>query len=176
MRIRILISILASIHLFSSSVNSASIFYEEHAIKTAFLYRSLHYVEWPDKNRKPDSIVICEISDDKFDQTIESLRNRTVNGRRILIKKISSFTDTEGCNVFHVPMMNTDKLRTILIQLDSKNILTISEHHGFAKQGVILNFPTANQKVTIEINIDAANKQNIRFSAKLLRIAKIIGE
>ncbi|MEJ2178878.1 MAG: hypothetical protein P8Y28_00215 [Gammaproteobacteria bacterium] len=33
-----------------------------------------------------------------------------------------------------------------------------------------------DQKVVIEVNVDAANKQSIRFSAKLLRIAEIKGD
>lgn len=162
--------------LLSDSAYSAPQTYEEYAIKTAFLYRSLHYVEWSTKNTDENLIVICITKFDKFSERIQSLHKRAVNGRTISLRKIKSYDGINECDALYIPKEKSAKLRQTLNKLENNNILTISDRQGFAKHGVILNFPVENQKVIIEINIDAANKQNIRFSAKLLRIAKIVGD
>ena len=168
--------ILICLTLFSGSTYPAPQTYEEYAIKTAFLYRSLHYVEWSTKNGDKKLIVICVVKADKFSETIHSLHNRAVNGRTISLRKIASYDDINECDALYIPMTKSVKLRQIISKLKNNNILTISDRQGFAKYGIILNFPVENQKVIIEINIDAANEQSIRFSAKLLRIAKIVGD
>ena len=162
--------------IFGGATIAAPLTYEEYAIKTAFLYRSLHYVEWNDKNTEQNIIVICFTKSDNFSNTFQSLQNRKVNERTISFLKVTSYDNSNGCDVMYVPTDRSADLRKILNTLNNKNILTISDRHGNANNGVILNFPVDNQKVSIEINIDAANKQNIKFSAKLLRIAEIIGD
>lgn len=174
-RIRFFLLLLVCHYLFPGSVFSAPQTYEEYAVKTAFLYRSLHYIEWNTKNTDTNLIVICTTISDDFSKIIQSLNNRVVNGRTISFQNIVSHDDINECDVLYVPMQKNASLRQTLSKLENKNILTISDRQGFAKNGVILNFPVDNQKVVIEINIDAANKQNLRFSAKLLRIAKIVG-
>ena len=167
--------LLLSFYLVSGSVNSASQTYDEYAIKTAFLFRSLHYVEWSKKNSSDNLIVICITDPDNFSKTIYSLRHRTVNGRTIELRNLASLEEIQTCDILHLPMMKSSQLHKTLAKIENNNILTISDQPGFAKSGVILNFPLDGQKVTIEVNVDAANRQNIKFSAKLLRIAKIIG-
>ena len=164
------------LYLFSGSVHPAPQRYEEYAIKTAFLYRSLHYVEWSTTNGNKNLISICIHKSDKFSETIYSLNNRKVNGRTISITNIASYDDTRECNVLYIPAEKPAIVKQILRKLENSNILTISDRNEFAKYGVILNFPLVNQKVVIEVNVDAANKQSIRFSAKLLRIAEIVGD
>jgi len=52
--------------------------------------------------------------------------------------------------------------------------LTIGDTKGFAQQGVIINFYIKDEKVRFEINVDAAKRANLKISAKLLRLAKIV--
>jgi len=172
----ILISVLfLYCYLFPGSVYPDTQTYDEYAIKTAFLFRSLHYVEWNSKNANNKLIVICVIEPDSFSKTIQSLSQRTVSGRVIALRNLESYTDVDECDVLHIPMKSSSLLQQLLKTIENRNILTISDHLGYAKNGVILNFPLEGQKVSIEVNIDAANRQNIKFSAKLLRIANIVG-
>ena len=164
------------LYLFSGSVHPAPQRYEEYAIKTAFLYRSLHYVEWSTINSSKNHISICIQKSDKFSDTIHSLDKRKVNRRTISVIVIASYDEARECNVLYISAEKPAVVKQILRQFQNSNILTISDQHGFANYGVILNFPVVNQKVVIEVNVDAANKQSIRFSAKLLRIAEIKGD
>ena len=90
-----------------SSINAApeSQSYEEYAIKTAFLYRSLHYVDWSDKNTDEKMVVICFTRPDKFVDTMQSLQNRKVNERTIKMLKVASYSDIHGCDVMYIPIV-----------------------------------------------------------------------
>jgi hypothetical protein len=174
-RILFFLTLLFSIYLIPDSINAATETYDEYAIKTAFLYRSLHYVDWSDKNASNKFIVICTMEPDSFSKTINSLHQRKVNDRAIETRHLASFEEISTCDVLVIPIKKSIHLQQTLKKIKHQNILTVSDQPGSAQSGVILNFPVDNQKVIIEINIDAANRQNIKFSAKLLRIAKIVG-
>ena len=132
-------------YLVSGNAYSASQTYDEYAIKAAFLFRSLHYVEWSNKNANDNLIVICVSEPDNFSTTIQSLHQRKVNGRTIALRKLASYADISKCDVLHLPIKKPRQLHQTLSKLENNNILTISDHPGSAQSGVILNFPVEDQ-------------------------------
>ncbi|MBL7215949.1 MAG: YfiR family protein, partial [Phycisphaerae bacterium] len=54
--------------------------------------------------------------------------------------------------------------------------LTISDLVGFAKRGGIIGFVEDNNKIRFEINLDAAQKENIKIRSQLLTLAKEVYE
>ena len=151
--------------------------YDVYAVKTAFLFRSLHYVEWPsDQMTDGKNITICFTDTNQFTDTLASLDQRAINDRTIVLKNIASYNEMNSCHVIYIAANPSRPVSAIVSDLRNSNILTVSDQAGFSQSGVILNFPVVDEKVTVEINIDAANEQNIRFSAKLLRIAKLYGK
>ena len=44
----------------------------------------------------------------------------------------------------------------------------------FAERGGMINFIIKNNKVSFEVNPEAATEANLRISSKLLRLAKIV--
>ena len=171
------IRLLTFYFLLGTYLNAFAAPYDVYAVKTAFLYRSLHYVEWrTDDTATQNSINICFVHSNKFTDTITSLNKRTINEFTISLRKIPSYSDTDNCNVLYISPDNPQLVSAIISSLKNKNLLTVSDRTGLAAEGVIINFPIDNQKVSVEINIDAANEHNIKFSAKLLRSAKIFGK
>ena len=60
------------------------------------------------------------------------------------------------------------------MSLPASGVLTIGEAEGFAAQGGIINFKMEEGRVRFEINVEAATRENLRISSKLLTLAEIV--
>jgi hypothetical protein len=144
--------------------------YDEYALKTAFLYRSLHYIEWPaiSTNTADTSLTICAVSNDAFSSTIKSLHLKAVKQHKIIVKTFAHYKQMHHCQVVYIGKNAADDVFDFFA---NKSVLTISDYPGFIEDGGIINFPLQQDKVAIEINNNEAVKHNLKISAKLLRIA-----
>ena len=53
-------------------------------------------------------------------------------------------------------------------------ILTVGETQGFAADGGVINFKLDDGRVRFEINVDAAEHEQLHISSKLLSLAQIV--
>ncbi len=65
-------------------------------------------------------------------------------------------------------------LAEIIGSLQVVNVLLVGETNGFAELGGTIEFTLEENHVRFTINIDAANRSGLRFSSKLLALAKIV--
>jgi hypothetical protein len=144
--------------------------YDEYALKTAFLYRSLHYIEWPEipSHQGDTSLTICTIAHDGFSDTLKSLHLKAVKQHKIIVKIFDHYDQMRECQVVYIGKKAADD---VLSYFSTKDVLTVSDYPGFIEDGGIINFPLKKDKVAIEINNNEAIKHNLKISAKLLRVA-----
>lgn len=150
----------------------------ENEIMAAFLYNFTKYIEWP-PDSFPDvssNFSICILGEDSFGSIIDPLREKTVNNRRISLKRIKNAVDSPGCNVLFISSSEMNRLAEIIAFTGQRNILTVSDMERFARNGGIINFYIKNNKVKFRINIDAARRANLKISSYLLELAEIIRE
>ena len=97
--------------------------YDEYALKTAFLYRSLHYIEWPaiPTNNADTSLTICAVSNDAFSSTIESLHLKAVKQHKIIVKTFDHYRQMHDCQVVYIGK-NADINKPYYGQLDDFRI------------------------------------------------------
>ena len=57
-----------------------------------------------------------------------------------------------------------------------KPVLVVGETPGFAERGGTANFVADNDRVSIEINVDSVRRARLRVDARLLSLAKRVGE
>ena len=51
-------------------------------------------------------------------------------------------------------------------------VLTVGDYEGFLESGGVVNFLTEEQKIRFEINLSAAQEEQIQVRSKLLSLAK----
>ena len=79
------------------------------------------------------------------------------------------------CNVLYLRSKSISQFRDFIKASQGKPILTINDNPAYVNEGGILNFVLKQNHITIEVNLGQAEKNNITFSAKFLRITKLIG-
>ena len=146
---------------------------QEANLKAAFIYNFTKYVEW-DKTLPDVEFIIAVIGTSEMDKPlIELARNNLVAGKKILVKHFDKPEDITYCHILFIPQNSAFSLRSILERID-KNVLTISEHPGFGKQGAAFNFVVVNDKLKFEANLKALNSAGLKAGAQLLKLAIIV--
>ena len=151
---------------------------QEYQVKAAFLYNFAKFVEWPEAAFKESKspFTICILGKNPFGDALDSLREKTVEGRRLLIRKISKIEEADTCNILFISASEKESLPHIRMVTRKWNVLTVGDTNGFAESGVMINLFSVDNKVGFEINLDAAEKASLKISSRLLKLGKIIKE
>jgi hypothetical protein len=149
----------------------------EYEVKAAYLYNFARFVEWPDNVRLDPHgpLVIAILGKDPFGGEIDRfIEGKTVNGRRLVIKRFSSLEAYEQCHILFVSSSEKRNLPRILALVRSSSVLTVSETDRFAQIGGIINFITIENSIRFEINQAAAERVGLKISYKLLSLGRVV--
>jgi hypothetical protein len=147
----------------------------EYQVKALFLLNFVKYVDWPAGESGPITIGI--LGQDNFDDNLtNAVEGKSINGRAITIKHLSSGDNMSGCAVLFISSSENSELSVILSKTGSLPILTVGESDSFLGNGGIINFMLKEGKIHLAINLKAAQKANLQISSKLLSVADVVKE
>jgi hypothetical protein len=163
-------SLLAQTHEQGTLIN------REYAIKAAFLYHFLTYIEWPQDTfaDSTDPFVIGIFQDDPFDAALEQISaSKSVRGRQIVVKTFHLMEDVSTCHILFVPRtVSSTAQRAILASTQNSTVFVVGESDGFVEQGGHAQFFLEGNKVRFAFNISVTEDQKHKISSKLLSLDK----
>ena len=149
---------------------------EEYQVKAAFLYNFAKFVDWPAQSFKTpgDPITLCVVGENPFGGALDDATDRkTVAGRGFLIRQVALIGPACDCQILFISASERRRFRSILESVPQR-ILTVGEIPDFATAGGVVNFKLEAGKVRFEINVEAAERQQLHISSKLLSLAQIV--
>jgi uncharacterized protein DUF4154 len=147
----------------------------EYTIKATYLYHFLHYMTWPRTTRAPgDTYVIGVVHCPVLFQKLTKVAEKSVKGRRILVRKFKGTADARPCHILFVGRDQKKHLDAWRGIAERDHTLLVGDTPGFEKHGAVVNFFVKGNKVRLQINLEAAKRAGIKISSKLLKLAKII--
>jgi hypothetical protein len=124
---------------------------------------------------KGGTMVIVTVFNNTYGDLFEKVfASKQINSHNIKIKYINNIDELEDTTILYISNVSSGSLSAILKKVENKNILTVSDMRGFAEKGGVLQVYIASQKAKLKINLDVANKENIKIKASLLRIAEVV--
>jgi len=147
----------------------------EYRVKAAFLYRFAGYVDWPPAAfARPDTPVTIAVmgAAELATELEQAVTGRTISNRTVLVKRLKSGDSLVGVHVLFVGKAEAAWLAQLLQTAQTRSILTVTESEGALRQGSVINFTIAEQRVRFEISIDSAEKNGIKLSSRLLSVAQ----
>jgi YfiR/HmsC-like len=148
----------------------------EYQVKAFFLYNFARYVEWPPQSFKSptDPIVICILGSNPFGAALDqAVAGREVDGRGFVIRQLADIHTGGNCRILFVNAGARKRFHSIAANLHGSGVLTVGETHGFADEGGVVTFKIEYGKVRFEINVQAAEREHLRISSKLLSLAAV---
>ncbi|MCK4663806.1 MAG: YfiR family protein [Bacteroidales bacterium] len=154
--------------------------FTEYEVKSAYIFNFTKFVQWSESSfNSPNSPYIIGIyKNTSFGLVLKkTIEDRTVHGRKFIIKYINSPESIENCHILFLSRISKSELLMVLEHVNQFDILTVGNNiDNFCESGGIINFTKQYSRYRFEINNDAALKSKISISSKLLVLAKIISE
>lgn len=169
--------IMAALSLLLMVTGCAAAQNDEYQVKAAFLYNFARFMEWPPEafSSPEEPITVCVVGQNPFGAALEQVMSgKTVSGRPFVVKLMPELQPGSTCRILFVSSSESRRVKSIIGNLLGCGILTVGETPGFALDGGVINFKIENGRVRFEINVEAAAKQHLRLSSKLLSLAQIV--
>ncbi len=146
----------------------------EYQKKAEFITSFTRFVEWPERKFSLPSapFVIGVYGSDSISTLLqEALQERQIKGRPVVVKHLNNKEELRACHVLFVSRSERDRLGPILGEVRRENVLTVGECENFLAKGGIINFVSAPGVVRFQISIEAAAREKLTISSKLLQIS-----
>ena len=148
----------------------------EYQLKAVFLFNFTQFVDWPpgsfDSDQSP--LVIGILGENPFGSYLdETVSGEKVNKHPVVVRYYKDGEDVDNCHLLFINLPDAKKRKQAIDALKGKNILTVGDASGFSNEGGMIRFFTRNNKISLQINLEASKSSELVFSSKLLRLAAI---
>jgi hypothetical protein len=148
---------------------------EEQSVLAALTLNIVRFTTWPDDTSMKDTIDLCVVGDNVVQQSFVGIDHKSVGNRTLHIVNLTRLRNFEQCRVLYVSNLKQDILLQVFVEIKKLPLLTIGEGYDFAVQGGMVGLENVNGKITLHVNLPVARESNLNISARLLKLAKIIG-
>ncbi len=84
------------------------------------------------------------------------------------------FAELKSCQILYISNSERGRLKDIFAALEGQPVLLVADVSGFAIDGGMIGFVLEQQRIIFEINREALEQANLKASAKLLKLARIV--
>jgi hypothetical protein len=160
------------------STAPTSVVSREYAVKAAFLYHFSSYITWPAEAlpTKDQPFVIAVFYADPFGAVLDEIaRTKTVAGRSIAIRRLTSAEKISECQIVFIPRSTpAEQQAAALRSAGGAAVLVVGESDDFIQRGGGAQFFIEGSKVRFAFSAGVAESGKLKISSKLLSLAKII--
>lgn len=150
----------------------------EYSIKAVFLHHFTHFVDWPSTTEAAESgpFLVGVLGDDPFEGALEEVtRGEKVRDRPIEVRRYAISDDFTQCDLLFVTRSEASRMTDIIARVRDRPILTLGDTEEFVHRGGMVGFVTRDNRVRLQINLEAARAAGFSINSNLLRAATIVG-
>lgn len=149
----------------------------EPELKAEFIERFIRFVDWADGALGAGDFAVCVVGDDPITPYLEHIaKSRKLKNRRTVVRASDKLDRLTACHVVIITGTDKKRLAGALSRTAGHAILTITDAPGAAAAGALINFYRDDSHIKYEINASAAEDSGLVLRAKLLRLARIVGD
>lgn len=149
----------------------------EYQIKAGFFFNFTRFVEWPETAfvTATSPILVCVAGETPLtDLVIDVAVGKIVNGRAVSIRPVKPSDDLRRCNLLFISGAEDRRAAGILAGLKKTSTLTVGETPGFVQAGGMINFSIQENKVKLELNLDATTRAGLKVNSKLIAVSRLV--
>lgn len=151
---------------------------DEYALKAAFVLNFARFTEWPEKPSQGEdagSRFVCVAGNTALQKAFQSIDGKLSDNRTVRVHAITRANQLEKCDIIFIGKnTNRSTLLQILSAVKGKPVLVIGETPNFLKFGGVINFFIKDGNLHFAINPKRADQQQVKISARLLKLATIV--
>lgn len=142
-------------------------------LQAAYLYNFAKYISWPGESQQFVIGVFQEA--DIMDDLETTLKGKKVKGKVIVLKKITTTEELQGCNIIYVSESNSKSLSLLTESVPGKGkgILIVTEE-DMIRKGAIISFVIEDDKLRFKLKKRALDEAGLVASDGLLKLAILL--
>jgi hypothetical protein len=147
----------------------------EYRTKASFLSKFPDFIGWPENALPPGQapFLLCVFGDFSFGTSLaEITRGTTAHERRVEIRWVHKEQELKSCQMLFVSRSEQKRYSHVLEAVRDQSVLTVGETAEFLNAGGIVSFSMEGETLKFDINLDEANRVHLRFSSRLLALAR----
>ena len=146
----------------------------ERNVKAAFLVKFLGYVDYPEHAAPApgEPLVIGVLGDDAVAEELGRITaGRAMNGRQVSVRKLHQGDAPGQVHLLFIAEDNASDIERALASVRQMPVLTVTETARNLRQDSVINFRVIDEHVRFEVSLEAAAKNNLKLSSRLLAVA-----
>ena len=147
----------------------------EASVKAAFLYKFAAYVEWPAAAfPAPDAPFVFGVAgnEEVAAELAKVTAGRQIGGHPVAVKRLREGETLRGVHVVFIGRAVSDRLSTFIRAAQQTALLVVTETERGLEAGSAINFVVADDRVGFEVSLDAAEKNGLKISSRMLGVAR----
>jgi len=163
--------------LWVSTGNAHDPAYEEDQVKAEMVERFCRFIDWPENAAQnvSDPFVIGIYEEDGVAQQLREIaRTRRIQGRLVEVRRITVPAEALSCHLVWAGAAAAQRVAALVAISSGHPILTVGNAPGLAEAGVLINIVRSKDRLAFEVNLTEVVASRLRFSSKLLRLARIV--
>ncbi len=145
--------------------------YQLHAV---YMYQFIKYIKWPDNTSSGD-FVIGVLGESPATEYLQKMADtKKAGARNIVLKKFDTPSEIAQTHMLFIGKGTTNDMASILEYTENTNTLLVTEEEGFGLEGSNINFVVRNGRLVFELNQSAMDRENLKVSAELAKLAIVI--
>lgn len=153
--------------------------FTEDQIEAVYLFNFATFIRWPDTafSEHPETFHFCALNEQNSVIGIlkKIINGKTSKGRKLVFRQINNQDELKGCQLLYFQVGEQSKFAELLSGLQGRNILTVSDIDGFAERRGMIGIARHNKHLHPIINVQYLEQAGLKASAKLLRLASVVG-
>jgi hypothetical protein len=145
----------------------------ERRVKAAFLYKFLGYTDFP-PGAFADAATPLTIgvigADDLAIELARVVAGRNVNNRAVEVRELRESDAAARVHLLFVGGGDTQRVGRVVHQASGAMLVVTECEHGL-QLGSVINFRIIDERVRFDVSLDAAERNGIKLSSRLLTVA-----
>ncbi len=146
----------------------------ERRVKAAFLYKFLGYTDFPPAafaDAGAPLVIGVMAADELAGELGKIVAGRQVQARPVSVKVVREGDSLAGLHLLFVGGADGARLRGALKSAPAGAMLVVSESEQGLQHGSVINFKVIEDRVRFDVSLDAADRNSIKLSSRLLTVA-----
>lgn len=151
----------------------------ERSVKAAFVYKFLGYTEFPASAfSDPGAPLLIGVvgSDEMAAELGRIVAGRSINNRPTVVRPFREGEPTGAVHLLFVAGADSARAARVLRQVPPGPVLLVTECGNGLQLGSIINFRVVEERVRFDVSLEAADRNNIRLSSRLLTVANHVSK
>jgi len=148
----------------------------EADVKAAAVYNLPLFVEWPAEklNVAPTIFNVCLLGQVSYQRELHVLEELKILHRPIEVRTVRREADYHSCAIVVVGTLLPSELEIAIPVLNEHNVLTVGNRDKGEHNGLIINLRIEDDRLKIDVNLQAAQRAQITIRSQLLGIANLV--